>query len=143
MYSPIIALYVTFSNPDNCSNIKSKYALLEAICYLLKSRFISLLDYITILSTKKDIVSSWRELCLFGTPDAIRTHDPQSRSLILYPTELRAQIWEKRWRKRLKGMCRRFTPKYYSKTASQSKAKPINTYCLSGTGFPSMCIYSS
>ena len=28
----------------------------------------------------------------FGTPDAIRTHDLQSRSLTLYPTELRAHI---------------------------------------------------
>ena len=28
--------------------------------------------------------------CVFGTPDAIRTHDLQSRSLTLYPTELRA-----------------------------------------------------
>ena len=27
-----------------------------------------------------------------GTPDAIRTHDLQSRSLTLYPTELRAQM---------------------------------------------------
>ena len=27
-----------------------------------------------------------------GTPDAIRTHDLQSRSLTLYPTELRARI---------------------------------------------------
>ena len=27
-----------------------------------------------------------------GTPDAIRTHDLQSRSLTLYPTELRAHI---------------------------------------------------
>lgn len=29
---------------------------------------------------------------LFGTPDAIRTHDLQSRSLTLYPAELRAHI---------------------------------------------------
>ena len=29
---------------------------------------------------------------LFGMPDAIRTHDLQSRSLTLYPTELRAHI---------------------------------------------------
>ena len=28
----------------------------------------------------------------FGTPDAIRTHDLQSRSLTLYPTELQAHI---------------------------------------------------
>ena len=28
----------------------------------------------------------------FGMPDAIRTHDLQSRSLTLYPTELRAHI---------------------------------------------------
>ena len=27
-----------------------------------------------------------------GTPDAIRTHDLQSRSLTLYPAELRAHI---------------------------------------------------
>ena len=27
-----------------------------------------------------------------GTPDAARTHDLQSRSLTLYPTELRAHI---------------------------------------------------
>ena len=27
----------------------------------------------------------------FGTPDAIRTHDLQSRSLTLYPAELRAR----------------------------------------------------
>lgn len=27
-----------------------------------------------------------------GTPDGIRTHDLQSRSLTLYPTELRAHI---------------------------------------------------
>ncbi len=27
-----------------------------------------------------------------GTPDAIRTHDLQSRSLTLYPTELQAHI---------------------------------------------------
>ena len=32
------------------------------------------------------------ETCCFGTPDAIRTHDLQSRSLTLYPTELRAHI---------------------------------------------------
>ena len=30
----------------------------------------------------------------FGTPDAIRTHDLQSRSLTLYPTELRAHKFE-------------------------------------------------
>ena len=29
---------------------------------------------------------------LFGTPDAIRTHDLQSRSLTLYPAELRALV---------------------------------------------------
>ncbi len=29
-------------------------------------------------------------LGLFGTPDAIRTHDLQSRSLTLYPAELQA-----------------------------------------------------
>ena len=29
---------------------------------------------------------------VFGTPDAIRTHDLQSRSLTLYPAELRARI---------------------------------------------------
>ena len=28
----------------------------------------------------------------FGTPDAIRTHDPQSRSLVLYPAELQAHV---------------------------------------------------
>ena len=28
----------------------------------------------------------------FGTPDAIRTHDLQSRSLTLYPAELRAHL---------------------------------------------------
>ena len=28
----------------------------------------------------------------FGTPDAIRTHDLQSRSLTLYPTELQAHM---------------------------------------------------
>ena len=28
----------------------------------------------------------------FGTPDAIRTHDLQSRSLTLYPAELQAHI---------------------------------------------------
>ena len=27
-----------------------------------------------------------------GMPDAIRTHDLQSRSLTLYPTELQAQV---------------------------------------------------
>ena len=29
----------------------------------------------------------------YGTPDAIRTHDLQSRSLTLYPAELQAHIW--------------------------------------------------
>lgn len=29
----------------------------------------------------------------FGMPDAIRTHDLQSRSLTLYPAELRAHIF--------------------------------------------------
>ena len=33
-------------------------------------------------------------LPIFGTPDAIRTHDLQSRSLTLYPTELQAHICE-------------------------------------------------
>ena len=32
---------------------------------------------------------------VFGTPDWIRTSDLQSRSLTLYPTELRARIWER------------------------------------------------
>ena len=31
-----------------------------------------------------------QELSPENMPDAIRTHDPQSRSLILYPAELRA-----------------------------------------------------
>ncbi len=31
---------------------------------------------------------------MFGTPDAIRTHDLQSRSLTLYPAELQALIYD-------------------------------------------------
>ena len=31
MYSPIIDLYVTSSNSDTCSNMNSKYSLLDAI----------------------------------------------------------------------------------------------------------------
>ena len=31
-------------------------------------------------------------LSQYGTPDAIRTHDLQSRSLTLYPAELQAHI---------------------------------------------------
>ncbi len=41
-----------------------------------------------------------------GTPDGIRTHDLQSRSLTLYPAELRARL-----------------PMYYSKSPCQCKAK--------------------
>ena len=41
---------------------------------------------------------------LFGTPDGIRTHDLQSRSLTLYPAELRAHL-----------------PIYYSKTSAGCK----------------------
>ena len=44
-----------------------------------------------------------------GTPDAIRTHDLQSRSLTLYPTELRARI---SWR-----------PIYYNRKAGKSKER--------------------
>ena len=36
--------------------------------------------------------ASRKGLSQYGTPDAIRTHDLQSRSLTLYPTELRAHI---------------------------------------------------
>lgn len=42
-------------------------------------------------------------------PDAIRTHDLQSRSLTLYPTELRARI---SWR-----------PIYYNRKAGKSKER--------------------
>ncbi len=31
----------------------------------------------------------------FSLPDAIRTHDLQSRSLLLYPAELRADIFSR------------------------------------------------
>lgn len=34
--------------------------------------------------------ASWERQLTAGTPDAIRTHDLQSRSLTLYPAELRA-----------------------------------------------------
>lgn len=44
-----------------------------------------------------------------GTPDAARTHDLQSRSLTLYPTELRARI---SWR-----------PIYYNRKAGKSKER--------------------
>ena len=41
-----------------------------------------------------------------GTPDAIRTHDLQSRSLTLYPAELQARIFE---------------PEYYNASRYESK----------------------
>ena len=36
--------------------------------------------------------ASRKGLSQYGTPDAIRTHDLQSRSLTLYPAELQAHI---------------------------------------------------
>ena len=45
MYSPIIALYVTSSNSENCSNMKSKYSLLDAILTSIKQQFIGLTLY--------------------------------------------------------------------------------------------------
>ena len=44
------------------------------------------------------------EMCIRDRPDGIRTHDLQSRSLTLYPAELRARL-----------------PMHYSKSAPQSK----------------------
>ena len=50
-----------------------------------------------------------RQGSFFGTPDAIRTHDLQSRSLTLYPAELQAHI---------------------GKTSSESYLSSLMTYLL-------------
>ena len=42
-------------------------------------------------ATKKPAIARWPLRCS-GAPGRIRTSDPQVRSLVLYPTELRAQI---------------------------------------------------
>ena len=42
-------------------------------------------------SKKKELLVN-KSSFFFGTPDAIRTHDLQSRSLTLYPAELQAHI---------------------------------------------------
>ena len=57
----------------------------------------------------------------YGTPDAIRTHDLQSRSLTLYPTELRARI---SWR-----------PIYYNRKAGKSKERKEEDFSERERGF--------
>ena len=49
-------------------------------------------EWMTILPQAKKNVGTKRTLLRRGTPDGIRTHDLQSRSLTLYPAELRARI---------------------------------------------------
>ena len=41
---------------------------------------------------KKDLVTITRS---YGVPGGIRTHDPQRRRLILYPTELRVHLFSR------------------------------------------------
>ena len=53
--------------------------------------------------------ASRKGLSQYGTPDAIRTHDLQSRSLTLYPAELQAHI---------------------GKTSSESYLSCLTTYLL-------------
>ena len=61
--------------------------------------------------------------CSFGTPDAIRTHDLQSRSLTLYPAELRARM------KLLCGNQLHPTACYYTNFSPQCKAKLFKKDC--------------
>ena len=50
-------------------------------------------SYKRFISMKKRHFSLSKNVFFSGTPDAIRTHDLQSRSLTLYPTELQAHIF--------------------------------------------------
>ena len=60
----------------------------------------------TIILKEKSSEQAIRSLLRRGTPDAIRTHDLQSRSLTLYPAELQARIFE---------------PEYYNASRYESK----------------------
>ena len=68
-------------------------------------------------NTKKDTLL--RVFFRVGTPDWIRTSGLQSRSLSLYPTELRAHIWLSLY----------FQPWYYSSSSYGCKAVLEKLFC--------------